>query len=143
MKKAKDYTGVCIVHYCHDGKGNVLMNLRSENCRDEYNRWDIGGGGLKYGEKLSDAVARELAEEYKAEALEIEPLGFREVIKTRRNGDTSHWIAFDFKVLVDPDKVENGEPHKHTEIKWFAMDELPDPLHSQLPTFLEKYKEIL
>lgn len=26
IKKGVDYTGVCVVYFCHDGKGNFLMN---------------------------------------------------------------------------------------------------------------------
>lgn len=143
MKKAVDYTGVCIVHFCHDGKGNVVMNLRSEKCRDEHGNWDIGGGGLKYGEVLEDAVKRELKEEYGADALEIQPLGFREVIRKRRNGEMTHWIAFDYKVLVDPRQIHNAEPDKHIKIDWFNNENLPSPLHSQIPFFLEKYRSSL
>jgi ADP-ribose pyrophosphatase YjhB (NUDIX family) len=143
MKKAVDYTGVCIVHFCHDGTGRVIMNQRSEKCRDEHGKWDIGGGGLKYGEILLDAVKRELKEEYGAEAINIEPLGFREVIRQRKNGEKTHWIAFDYKVLVDPKKVYNAEPEKHLQVGWFTKDTLPSPLHSQLSHFLEKYNSLL
>ncbi len=50
MKKGVDYTGVCVVFYCHDGQENVLMHKRSNKCRDEFGRWDIGGGGFEFGE---------------------------------------------------------------------------------------------
>lgn len=143
MKKAINYTGICIVYFCHDGKGNILMNQRSEKTRDEHGVWDIGGGSIHHGEYLEDAVKRELLEEYMTEPLEMEQLGYREVHRSLDSGEKTHWIAFDYKVLVDPDKVENGEPDKHIEVKWFKMGELPKPLHSQLPFFLDKYKSSL
>jgi hypothetical protein len=46
----------------------------------------------------------------------------------------------DFKVLVDKDKVHNAEPHKLDEVGWYRLDNLPAPLHSQFPSFLERYK---
>jgi hypothetical protein len=66
-------------------------------------------------------------------------LGFRDVHRTH-NGKKTYWIALDFKVLIDPRQAKNGEPHKFDEVKWFPLDSLPSPLHSQFPTFLQKYK---
>ena len=54
-----------------------------------------------------------------------------------------HWIALDFKALVDKDEAKNGEPHKFDTVEWFKIDNLPSPLFSQLPHFLEKYKSKL
>ena len=59
------------------------------------------------------------------------------------SGKKTHWIALDFKVLVDKAKVKNGEPHKLDAVEWFSLDNLPSPLHSQFPFFLEKYKDKL
>ena len=74
--------------------------------------------------------------------LDFEFLGFRDVHRIHE-GNPTHWIALDFKVLVNKNKFENGEPHKFDEVKWFKYNELPTPLHSQLPNFLEKYKDKL
>jgi ADP-ribose pyrophosphatase YjhB (NUDIX family) len=46
------------------------------NCRDEQGMWDGGGGGLKFGEKIEDAVVREIKEEYCATPKKIEFLGY-------------------------------------------------------------------
>ncbi|OGI60267.1 hypothetical protein A2641_00530 [Candidatus Nomurabacteria bacterium RIFCSPHIGHO2_01_FULL_37_25] len=50
MQKGFDYTGVTVVYFCHDGKGNVVFSKRNENCRDEHGAWDIGGGGVEFGD---------------------------------------------------------------------------------------------
>lgn len=139
MKKGEDYTGITVVYAVHDGKGNYLLNKRSANCRDEHGTWDPGGGGVDFGDTIDGTLRKELKEEYLAEPLEIEFLGFRDVHRTHK-GNPTHWVALDFKVLVDPAKVGNGEPHKFDEIAWFKLDELPSPLHSQYPFFLEKYR---
>jgi 8-oxo-dGTP pyrophosphatase MutT (NUDIX family) len=142
MEAGIDYTGISIVFFCHDGNGNFLMNKRSENCRDEHNRWDIGGGKLEPFDSVIGTLEKEIKEEYCTEILEYEPLGYRDVHR-ENNGIKNHWITLDFKVLVDNSKAENGEPHKFDEIGWFRLNNLPSPLHSQLSHFFEKYKDRL
>ena len=141
-KKGQDFTGVSVVFICHDGKGNILMNQRSKNCRDEQGNWDIGAGSLEFGHKVEDTLKREIKEEYCTDVLGYEFLGFRDIHRDN-NGRNTHWISLDFKVHVDRSKVQIGEPHKADAIGWFARDKFPTPLHSQLPKFLEKYKDKL
>ena len=64
MKKGIDFTGIAVSFSCHDGKGNYLFHKRGVGCRDEQGRWDCGGGGLKFNERLIDALYREVEEEY-------------------------------------------------------------------------------
>lgn len=141
-KKGIDYTGVTIVYFCHDGKGNFVMAKRSKNARDEHGKWDIGGGGLEFNATVEGTLRKEIKEEYCTDVLEYEFLGFRDVHRELQ-GKPTHWIALDFKVLIDPAKVKNGEPHKFDEIKFFRFDNMPTSLHSQLPYFLEKYNDKL
>ena len=142
MIKGTDFTGVTTVFFCHDGEGNVLLGKRSKQCRDEHGCWDPGGGGLKFGVPVIDNLKREVREEYCTDILDYEFLGYRDVHR-EHNGNKTHWIALDFKVLIDKSKVQNGEPHKAEEIKWFNINNLPTPLHSQFPLFLEEYEEKL
>ena len=141
-KKGVDFTGITIVFICHDGKGNILMNKRSQTCRDEQGRWDIGGGSLEFGHKVEETLKREIKEEYCTDVLGFEFLGFRDVHRDN-NGTKTHWIGLDFKVHVDRTKAAIGEPHKADEIGWFTLDKLPTPVHSQFPKFLEQYKDKL
>lgn len=142
MKKGIDYPGITVVFACHDGKGNFLLNKRSVNCRDEQGTWDPGGGGLDLGDSIEDTLRKEIKEEYCADALEIEFLGYRDIFR-EHNGVRTHWVAIEFKVLVDPAQVQIGEPYKFDEVGWFTLDALPAPLHSQYPHFLQKYRDKL
>jgi 8-oxo-dGTP diphosphatase len=142
MKKGVDYTGVTVVFACHDGKGNFLFAKRGANCRDEQGRWDCGGGGLETHDSVEDTLRKEIREEYCTDVLDFEFLGYRDMHR-ENNGAKTHWVALDFKVLVDPAQVENGEPHKLDEIAWFTLDNLPTPTHSAIPRFLELYKDRL
>lgn len=142
MKKGSDYTGISIVYFCHDGKGNYLFNKRGENCRDENGKWDCGGGALEFKDNVEERLKSEIREEYCTEVVSFEFLGYQDVHRTKDGIDT-HWIALHFKVLIDPKTVKNGEPHKFDEIRWFKIKDLSENLHSQLPYALKKYKNIL
>lgn len=142
MKKGVECIGVSVVYYCHDGEGNVLLAKRSQNARDERGRWDIGGGAIEFGEHIEDTVKKEIKEEYSTEVKEIEFLGFRDVHR-ESDGAPTHWVALDFKVLVDRAATKIGEPEKFDDLGWFTLHTLPSPIHSQIPTFLAKYREKL
>lgn len=142
MKKGVDFTGVTVVFFCHDGNGRFLMHKRGQQARDERGAWDIGAGGLEFGDTVEGTLRKEIKEEYGAGVLGFEFLGFRDLHR-EHEGQNTHWISLDYKVLVDPSQVRNGEPHKFDEIGWFKLEECPMQMHSQWPHFLEKYKDKL
>ena len=129
LKRGVDYIGVTVNFLVHDGKGRILLQKRSKQCRDEQGRWDIGGGAVEFGESLDEAVLRELREE-----LNVEPVSYEFVqhydAHRINDGLPTHWIAITYAVHVDPDKISIGEPHKIDEIGWFTLDTLPEPRHS-------------
>jgi ADP-ribose pyrophosphatase YjhB (NUDIX family) len=142
MKPGINYVGVCVVYLCHDGQGNFVMNKRGEKCRDEVGKWDCGGGKLELHENIEDRLKAEIKEEYGAEVLKYERLGFTDVHRVHEDQKT-HWISLDYKVLVNKEQVHNAEPYKLDEVKWFKWLEIPEDneLHSALPAWLKKYKD--
>jgi 8-oxo-dGTP diphosphatase len=128
---------VSCVFVCHSGDGRVLLARRGAGARDEPGTWDTGAGALEHGESFADAVRREVREEYTADALDVETIGVRNVL---RGG--SHWVAVVNAVRVDRRyPVAIGEPHKFDELGWFALDDLPAPLHSQLPATIDLFRQ--
>ncbi len=143
MQKGVDYIGVAVVPFLHDGQGNYLLSLRTDKCRDEHFCWEpLGGGGLKFGELIEDAILREVQEEAGAKPFNLEYLGLREV-QREHEGKKTHWLAFDYRAQVNPEEVKIMEPEKCTEIRWCTIEEIPNPLHSQFPLFLERYRDRL
>ena len=143
MKIGEDYIGISVVYFCHDGNGNFLMQKRGANCRDENGRWDIGAGAVEFGMSVEDTLKTEIMQEYSTWPINSEFLGYRNIQRTNDETTKTHWVTLDFKALVDPERVANGEPHKFDEIGWFNLKEIPSPVHSQLPDFLRRYKERL
>ncbi|MFC5661763.1 NUDIX domain-containing protein [Kitasatospora misakiensis] len=127
---------VSCVFVCHDGDGRILLARRSTGARDEPGTWDTGAGALEHGESFESAVRREVLEEYGAEALAVETLGVRNIL---RGSPVSHWVAVLFAVEVDPGQVVIGEPHKFDALDWFTLDDLPRPRHSQLAETLAHF----
>ena len=140
MQKGFDYIGICVNYICHDGKGRFILNKRSKNARDEQGRWDCGGGGLDFGQTVEGTLQKEIKEEYGTDVISYEFLGFRDVFRDF-DGKKTHWLAIDFMVLVNADKVRNAEPHKFDVVDWFTMESLPTPLHFGFSQMLQKYKE--
>lgn len=118
------------------------MAKRKHTTRDEHGRWDIGGGGLEFGDTVENTIRKEIQEEYCTDILDCEFLGYRDVHRQHQKKPT-HWIALDFKVRVDPAKVKNGEPDMFQKVKLFTFDTMPKNVHSQLPTFLKLYRKKL
>lgn len=139
-RRGLDYIGVCCVFVCYDGKGNILYGKRSDKCRDEQGRWDMGAGAVEFGETFEEAVRREVKEEYGTEPLEVEYISTKTVIRKHREAIT-HWVVSLHFVRVDPRRVHNGEPEKIDEIAWFPMDMPPEPLHSQASYDLDYVRE--
>jgi len=145
MKIGTDYIGVTTPFYCHDGEGNILLHKRSDQCRDEHHRWDTGSGQLEHGLSVQDNILKEIEEEYgcKGEIQEILPA--HDIFRDQDEVAT-HWIAIPAIVKVKRSEVKINEPHKMTDIGWFKLDSLPDPLHSGfshslglLEDYLKKY----
>lgn len=129
MKIGVDYIGITTPFYCHDGNGKLLLHKRSENCRDEHNRWDPGSGKLEHGLSIEENILKEIKEEYGCDGEVSEILPAHDIFR-EQEGIRTHWIAIPGFVKVDASQVRINEPDKILEIGWFSLDELPEPLHT-------------
>lgn len=142
MTKGIDYIGICVNYICHDGNGRIVLNKRGKNSRDEVGRWDCGGGGLDFGSTAEETLRKEIKEEYGADVISSEFLGYRDVFR-ELGGKKTHWLAIDFLVVVDPEQVRNEEPHKFDAVEWATLDALPTPLHFGFSQMIQNYSKKL
>ena len=141
LKRGVDFIGITCTFFCHDGKGNFLLNKRSQKCRDERGTWDCGSGALKFGESFEEGTRREVREEYGVEIKKLQQVQVRNVLRTNHEGEQTHWVAIVFTCLIDAKKVKNGDPDKIEELRWFHYSELPTPLHSQFEHHFEAVRK--
>ena len=141
--KGISFAGITVCFMCYNGRGEFFLGKRSRNSRDEHGRWDLGGGGLKWGSSVEDTLRREIKEEYGATAQHITFLGYRDLFRTLEDGTPTHWVGLDFAVRVDPAEVAIQEPNMFDDSGWFRLDNLPQPAHSQQAYTLDKYRNQL
>ena len=130
MKTGVDCTGIAVGFYCHDGNGFFVFHKRSENCRDERGTWTNGGGKLEFGESPETALLREIKEEYGCDGVIERTLPPQSFFQTLPDGTGKHWITLPYIVRVSRDEAKLNEPESMTEIGWFRLNDVPEPLHT-------------
>ena len=116
------------------------MSKRSQKCRDEQGRWEVAGGGLKWGATAEDNIRREVKQEFDATAKKINFMGYRDVFRKLEDGTPTHWLMLDYAVEIDPSEAKRNEPEMADEIAWFTLTTQPEPTHSQHSVFMNKYR---
>lgn len=142
MKRGVDHIGVTVCFYCYDNAGRLLLQKRSQQCRDEQGTWDCGGGAVEFGESFEEAAVREIREEYHCAPLKLTFCGVNNVLRTHNHTKT-HWVCLVFAAHINPKDVSIGDPQKIEELQWFDIHHFPTPLHSMYVTHLEMAKKHL
>ena len=90
----------------------------------EAGHWSLPGGKVDFGERVADAVKREIAEELGVEIALTRPLGFVEMIGL----DGQHWVSPIYEAAIRQGEPVNREPAKHEGFVWADLDAPPAPL---------------
>jgi 8-oxo-dGTP diphosphatase len=103
--------------------GKVLLLLRKRP--PEVGFWSLPGGRVEFGERLEDAVVRELREELGI-TVAVESL----VCVTDHivPADNAHWVSPTYCVRLVSGVPQNLEPEKTAAVEWFALSNLPENL---------------
>lgn len=109
-------TGAVIVNE----EGRVLLVLRKKD--PERHKWSIPGGKVDPFETLERTLVREVEEETGL-IVEVERLLCTD--ETIRSGQDLHLLSLIYKVRYGGGEPRNLEPHKHADVRWFALDALP------------------
>jgi len=126
MKKGIDYIGVSVGVMIFNEKGELFLSKRSQNCTNEKGYWEIPGGSVEFGEKLIDAIKREMKEEY---GVEIEILKQFPAADHIIPEEKQHWVPTTFLCTIKNNKTPTIiEPTKCDAIGFFLLSNLPQPL---------------
>lgn len=118
---------------CKDGK--VLLGRPKQTAFDGYcspglqqlalaDTWGTPGGKLELGESFEACALREVAEET---GLSIKNIRFCGATNTVYDPQT-HWVNIFVCADIEKGEIQNLEPDKCVEWRWFAWDQLPDNL---------------
>ena len=103
--------------------GMVLLGKRKNAHGD--GTWNFPGGHLEFGESLEQCAAREVLEETGLEIGNIKPAALTNDVF---ENEKKHYITIIMQAEILHGSVENKEPHKCEEWKWFDLNDLPEPL---------------
>lgn len=119
-------------------RAGKLFLMRSHKWKGQ---WVVPGGHIELGERMEDALRREVKEETNLEIHEIEFLCFQEFIYDERFWKRSHFIFFDYACKTDAtDATLNDEAE---EYRWVTLDEaLALPVEYYTAVAIRKYIEL-
>lgn len=137
MKAGVDYPGVGVGVMVRNANGDFLFGLRTENSKNEPNKWCFPGGALNFGEKLFDCAVREAKEEA---GIVVEPIRLVKVIDHIIPAEKQHWVNPIIEARIVSGEPKVMEPHKMCKWQWFSLSNLPKTMTSNM-VFL--FSEIL
>ncbi len=121
MQKGVDYIGVGVGAVIVNQEGKFFLAKRGPKAKNERGKWDFPGGGVEFGEKIEDALIREIKEEY---ALDIEVKELLEVCNHIIPEEKQHWVSPTFLCAHKAGVPKICEPEKCEEIGWFTLEEV-------------------
>ncbi len=104
-----------------DGKLLLCKRMKAP----EAGHWNIVGGKVDHMEPAELAARREAEEET---ALVIGAIRYLGLTEQRIEADRQHWISLLYVTDDTTGEPQLTEPDKLSEIGWFDLDDLPQPL---------------
>lgn len=128
MKRGVDYIGVGVGAIIVNERGELFLARRGPQAKNERGLWEFPGGSVEFGERLADALRREIREEY---GMEIEVDELLDVVDHILPEEGQHWVSPTY--ICKPAQGSTNEPRilepgKCTEIGWFAPHQMPNDL---------------
>lgn len=124
-------------------KGNKAPFIKRSNTGYRDGEWAMPSGKVDRGESFSAAAIREAKEEV---GVDIHPEDLEYVLTLHRRSDDKPdqaWVDVLFVVEKWEGEPYNAEPHKHGELKWLELDELPMTVIEYQRALVEAHKNNL
>jgi len=101
--------------------GRIFLARRGAGARNERGRWEFPGGAVRFGEKLKDALAREVREEF---GIRIEVGELINVVDHIIESEDQHWVAPGYLCRIVAGEPAIQEPDKCSEFRWVKTEEI-------------------
>ncbi len=136
MKRGVDYIGVGVGAILVDDRGRLFLARRGPGAKNERGLWEFPGGSVELGERLAEALQREMREEY---GVEIAVGELVDVVDHILPAEGQHWVSPTYLCKITSGEPRILEPSKCTEIGWFDPQAVPGDLTVITRENLEHY----
>jgi 8-oxo-dGTP diphosphatase len=116
-----------------DGK-YAFLKRSNTGWRDGF--YALPAGKVEDDESYVQAAVRELQEEL---GVTSNATNLSHCLTCHRCEDGSDWVDIIFKINIYEGQPRNAEPNKHSELTWFALDQLPEDITPSLGFMLNEY----
>lgn len=138
MIRGKDYIGVGVGAIILDEQKKLFLALRGPKVKNERGLWEFPGGAVEFGETLSDALTREMREEF---GIEIEVGELLDVVDHILPEEKQHWVSPTFICRLQSGVPQIREAEKCSQIGWFSIDHIPENLTTISRKNLQHYRD--
>ena len=121
MSTKERFTLIVDVHIILIRDGKVLLLLR-QNTGYEDGKYHLPAGHMDGGEPVTAAVIRETKEEIGVNVSRSD----LKLAHVMHSIDSKERMGFFFEARQWQGEPQNMEPEKHGDIRWFALEALPD-----------------
>jgi 8-oxo-dGTP diphosphatase len=125
MKPGVDFIGVGVGALIVREDGALFLAQRGPLAKNERELWEFPGGTVEFGERLADALKREMREEF---GIEIEVGELLDVVDHILAEEKQHWVSPTFLCRITSGTPQIREAGKCSAIDWFAPPDMPSGL---------------
>jgi mutator protein MutT len=125
MRRGIDYIGVGVGAIIVNREGKLFLAQRGPQAKNERGLWEFPGGSVEFGERLTEALKREIREEF---GVEIEIRDLLNVADHILPDEGQHWVSPSYVCVIQSGEPQIKEPDKCTAIGWFEPTALPPEL---------------
>ena len=122
MIRGINYIGVGVGALISSEDGRLFLSQRGPLANNERGLWEFPGGAVEFGERLADALCREMREEY---CIEIEVGELLDVVDHILPDEGQHWVSPSFLCRIVSGEPVIREPGKCSAVGWFLPQDIP------------------
>jgi mutator protein MutT len=125
MKRGIDTIGVGVGALIVDPQGRLFLSRRGPLAKNERGLWEFPGGSVEFGERLAEALQREMREEY---GIQIRVGELLDVVDHILPQEGQHWVSPTYLCTIVSGTPAIREAGKCAEIGWFFPEGMPADL---------------